>query len=246
MSNKLRPKVSVIITAYNYERYVETSILSCLGQVDFDAYEILLIDDGSSDQTYRIARSFEPDIRVISIENAGVEYASNLGLSLLQGEYILRLDADDRLCSNYLAVMVAELERSSAAFIYSEYTQIDMEGNPTKQVYLPDFDINEIQGRGDFLATGTLYRREAVMAVGAYNERVKNCGLENYELILKLLSFGYVGICVHSPLFEYRIHDSNMSLGRRDSLIEYGSVLAKEFGLRKYQTNENHPYGLEI
>jgi glycosyltransferase involved in cell wall biosynthesis len=246
MSDKLRPKVSIIITAYNYQRYVEASILSCLGQTGFDAYEILLIDDGSSDQTATIARSFEPDIKVISIENSGVEYASNLGLSLAQGEYLLRLDADDRLCSDYLAVMVAEFEKNSPAFLYSEYTQIDMEGNPTKRVYLPDFDIGEIQNRGDFLATGTLYCREAVIAVDAYNERVKNCGLENYELILKLISSGYVGKCVHSPLFEYRIHDSNMSRGRRDSLIDYGSRLAQEFGLRKYQTNKNHPYGLKV
>ena len=237
-------RASILITAHNYEQFVEECILSCLGQKGFDPYEVIVIDDGSTDRTAEIARSYEPDVKVITTENQGVERASNLGLSQATGEFVVRVDADDRLKADYLAIMVSGIEKSGVAFVYSEYTQIDAEGHPMKEVSLPDFDVAEIQERGDFLATGTLYRKEAIVGVGGYDERVKNCGLENYGLVLNLLARRYAAKCVHLPLFDYRIHESNMSLIRRQSIITYGSVLAARFDLPGYRTNENHPYGL--
>ena len=241
------PIVSIIITAYNYEKYVESCIRSCLEQNHFQAYEVILVDDGSTDRTSIIADSFSPQIEVIHNVNSGVEHASNTGIQKARGRYLIRVDADDRLKPDYLSVMTSEMERDDAlAFLYSNYTKIDFQGATLGDMRLPQFDTEEIRGRGDFLATGTLYRRTALKTVGFYNEQVPNCGLENFELTLKLLKAGYPGKLISKSLFEYRIHDANMSSTRREQIIRYGSLLSDSFGLSGYHTNENHPYGLTL
>ena len=238
---------TVIIPAFNYERYVEECIASCVGQEEpHGGYEIVLIDDGSTDGTAEIARRFEPRVHVIATENGGIERAANLGLQKARGRFVLRVDADDRLRPEYLRSMVPALERRDVAFVYSEYETIDAQGRRTGTITLPDFDPQEISFRGDFLATGTLYRKSAVMQLGAYNERVMNSGLENFELILRMLASGLEGYCVHTMLFGHRFHGANLSTTRKQSIIEYGRRLASEFGLPGYRTNEFHPSGLTL
>ena len=240
-------QTSVIITAYNYERYVRECIESCLAQeAPHGGYEVLLVDDGSTDHTEEIARSFEPNIRVIAQENFGVEQAANVGLREARGEFVVRVDADDRLNPSYLRAMAPALLGTIAAFAYPEYETIDADSQPIDAVALPDFDPAEIRERGDFLATGTLYRKTSLMRVGLYNEGVTNCGLENYELILRMLAAGMTGYCVHANLFGYRLHGANMTATRRQSIIEYGEKLARDLGLDQYRANRFHPSGLTL
>jgi glycosyltransferase involved in cell wall biosynthesis len=213
-------------------------------------YEVLLVDDGSSDSTLAIARrsALNPElaIRVIAKANGGVEQAANVDLGEARGEFVVRVDADDRLNPAYLRTMVPALADASAAFAYAEYETIDADSQRLARVALPDFDAGEIRERGDFLATGTLYRKAALTQVGLYNEGVTNCGLENYELILRLLAAGESGVCVHANLFGYRRHGANMSETRKDAIIAYGKQLADEFGLDGYRTNQFHPAGLTL
>jgi glycosyltransferase involved in cell wall biosynthesis len=240
-------QTSIIITAYNYERYVQECIASCVAQEPpHGGYEVLLVDDGSSDNTLAIAKRAEPAIRVIAKANGGVEQASNVGLREARGEFMVRVDADDRLNPAYLRTMVPVLAGSNAAFAYAEYETIDADSQQLEHVALPDFDPVEIRERGDFLATGTLYRKAALTQVGLYNEGVTNCGLENYELILRLLAADQRGQCVHANLFGYRRHGANMTATRKESIIAYGAQLAREFGLDSYRTNQFHPAGLVL
>ena len=97
------------------------------------------------------------------------------------------------------------------------------------------------------MASGTLFRKDILNMVGRYNEDVINCGLENYELLLKMLvQFKLIGHHVNLPLFNYRIHNANMSLKRRKAIIDYGNRLCASLGLGSYSTNEFHPYQLVI
>ena len=73
-----------------------------------------------------------------------------------------------------------------------------------RRVQLPKFDINEILERGDFMATGTIYHRNLIEKYGGYNTRYKNCGLENYEFILKLISKNIKGCLIPLNLVNYR------------------------------------------
>lgn len=239
------PLVSFIITAFNYERYVEDCILSCLNQNGSIPFEVLLIDDGSSDSTLRIARKYEDRIRIFSGPNGGIESASNRGIGLATADHIVRVDADDLLHPDFLSVMGGHLPLSKWSFVYSDYLEVDGTGRDTMRITLPPFDKNEIKARGDFLATGTLYRRDHIMKYGPYNTKIQNCGLENYELILHLLAEGRTGFRIPQPLFGYRIHQDNMSLVRREKILQYGQTLADRFALGSYRTNSFHPYKLK-
>lgn len=240
--------VSIIITAYNYEKYIIECIESCLCQKNFDDYEILVINDGSTDNTYKLLDKYilSPQVKVFNNENYGIEYSSNFGINMSQGEYIVRVDADDFLYPTFLETMVEKIKDEKCAFIYSDYRVIDENSKEIKKVYLPSFDKEEILTRGDFLATGTLYNKEVLFSVGLYNEETVNTGLESYELIVKLLKLNIFGIHLNKTLFSYRRHNTNMSEVKKSAIINYGKELYKKLNLGIYSTNKYHPYGLII
>jgi glycosyltransferase involved in cell wall biosynthesis len=235
-------ELSIIITSYNYARYIGRCILSCINQKNFRNYEIIVVDDGSNDDTIEILKKYSNEIKFFLNENHGIEYSSNFGVRHAAGKYLLRVDADDILMENCLENLYATIISGDYGFVYSNYYIIDSENNITDYIVLPEFDKLEIMQRGDFLATGTLYLKHLV----SYSEKVKNCGLENYELILKLLKFGVKAKHINKPLFYYRHHAGSISNIRKDQIIEYGQILARKFDLLKYQTNKYHPWGLKI
>lgn len=96
------------------------------------------------------------------------------------------------------------------------------------------------------MATGTIFSRNLINKFGLYQEEVKNCGLENYDFILKLISNGVKGKLIPRTLLSYRRHDSNMSVEKTNSILKFGSDIASKYNLKKYSTNKFHPYGLKI
>ena len=237
---------SIVVTAYNYENYVAQTLDSCLNQTEFSDFEVVVVNDGSTDGTADAIRPFEGRVTAIHQENSGIEKASNRGIAEARGRYIVRVDADDLLAPGYLKSLVSAIETRKTAFVYSNYWQIDGRGNRIREVDLPEFDPGEIRGRGDFLATGTLFDREVLQEAGGYDERTANCGLENYQLVLDLLQRGFRGARVSENLFMYRLHGGNISTQRLDGIVKYGrEVIGKMFGI-EYRTNEYHPYGLKL
>jgi hypothetical protein len=81
-----------------------------------------------------------------------------------------------------------------------------------------------------------------LLSVGLYNEENKNCGLENYELTLKIFNSGFIGKHIKKNLFFYRRHDNNLSAKNFKSIVNYGSNLAKQYGLDFYTINQYHTY----
>ena len=238
---------SIIITAYNYENYVVECINSCLNQTTNENYEVIVINDGSTDATEEKIKSIS-DSRLChyTIENSGIEVASNLGFRKSLGKYLVRVDADDLLHPDYLKKMLLAIKSSTADFFYPNYSIIDNDGKVTSNLNLPDFDVNEIFDRGDFLATGTVYKSKVLKSVDYYSELVKNSGLENYELILNLIKAGFVGQKVDENLFSYRRHSLNLSEVKRDRIIRYGKELFAKLSLGIFTTNEFHPYMLKL
>ena len=106
--NRLRKiDISIIITVYNYGLYIEECINSCLLQCETSLrYEVIVVDDGSTDETSLILGKLTNKLlRKFRIENSGIESASNFGFSKARGKYIVRVDADDKLLPNYLHCM---------------------------------------------------------------------------------------------------------------------------------------------
>ena len=232
---------SIIITTYNYEKYIKESIESVLNQDFSEEYEIIVVDDHSADSTSIILDSYDSIIRINNKKNLSLEVSANKGIRKANGKYIVRLDADDYLESNFLSEMFKHIEDEST-FYYGDYTVVSTDGSHLSKVNLIDFDKDEIRCRGDFLATGTVYSKKMLLDLGLYSEETKNCGLENYQLILKLISKGYMGKHLKNNLFFYRSHDGNFSFENFESIVDYGNEMVRQFGLDFYAINQYHPY----
>ena len=102
------PRFSIIIPAYNAEAYLQRCLDSILTQ-NYSDYEVIVIDDGSTDGTSNILGQY-PQVKVISQSNHGMATARNRGLEVAQGDYILFIDSDDRLCPNALDTLAHELQ----------------------------------------------------------------------------------------------------------------------------------------
>lgn len=239
--------ISIIVTTYNYSQFLNQCLHSCLCQDPSGLrYEVIVVDDGSTDGTKELLEARQDArLRTFYLNNSGIEIASNHGFREALGKYVVRVDADDILKSDYLRVMSAFLV-SESSFIYSDYEVVDHNGNFQELVELPVFTQNEILNRGDFLATGTIYPRRLLEKVGWYNMTTKNSGLENYELIIKLMQNGVDGIHVKSSLFRYRRHSSNISSTRVADIVKYGQKLFRDKCLGIYRTNKYHPYKLVL
>ena len=122
------PVISIIIPVYNSERYIHRCIDSILRQT-YQDYELILVDDGSTDRSGEICKSYaNEDNRIIVIyqKNAGVSSARNAGLAIAKGKYITFCDSDDELLPDYLAVMINEPEE--AELVIAGYRYIDENG----------------------------------------------------------------------------------------------------------------------
>lgn len=239
--------VSIIVTCYNYAHFVGQCVHSCLDQqLSPLSHEVIVVDDGSTDATPAILDGInDTRLNKFRIDNSGIEVASNFGFAQSRGRYIVRVDADDKLRSNYLRAMATNLDEEYGYF-YPDYEVINIDGFIAESVALPDYDVSEIICRGDFLATGTLFRASVLEAAGGYSTYEKNSGLENYELILRLLGMGIHGHHIPQRLFYYRRHSMNISISKRDRIIMNGHTLFAKHGLGPFRTNNNHPYKLVL
>ena len=234
--------LSIVIINYNSEKYIEKCLKSCIKQITNFKYEIIIIDDAITDKSYKkILKYKSKKIRVFrNKKNLGIEKSSNIGLKKSLGKYVCRVDSDDLLEKRFIDTMIKKFEKKYS-FYYSNYKVINSQGKIISRKTLPQFNKKEILARGDFLATGTIYKRSILKKQNFYNTKFKNCGLENYELILKLISQKNKGVRINRFLFSLRKHQKNLSKIKKKLIFTYGERIFKKMKLGNYSINKNHP-----
>jgi len=209
--------VSVVIPCYQQAEYLAEAVESVVGQT-FADWEIVIVDDGSPDDTAGVAATLiaaHPDrrIRLLRQPNAGLAAARNAGISASDGRYILPLDADDILMPEMLAKTVELLEAEPRlAIAYTDQRQF---GAASRVVRTADWDT-DLQRRRNLFAATALFRREVWDAVGGYDPAMRR-GYEDWDFWLGAAERGFVGRRIPEALFGYRIKASSMHVTARDS-----------------------------
>ena len=232
------PLISVIIPAYNAERFLRATLASAQAQ-SYRNLEIIVVDDGSTDATAKIAEEAAQSdhrIRVIHQPNLGVAAARNRGLAEARGEFIAPLDADDVWHPLNLALQVEALNKANpdVAVSYAWFLAIDAHGTfcgngPQTQLRSKQ-EVLLGQLRGNFIgnASSTVMRRTAVEAVGGYNVtlRARNAqGCEDQALYMSLAQKWDFTFVPHY-LIAYRKHPGSMSMDADTMARSQGFVLA--------------------
>lgn len=221
--------VSVVIPAYNAERFLLDALTSVRRQ-SVAPLEILVVDDGSSDDTARLAASME-GVRCIRQTNAGVSAARNRGIEEARGEFIALLDADDAWMPEKLAAQLASLGANQFAF--SARTETDEHLAPLRVVRggFPGSLLEGLLFHGNVVGTpsSVVAPREALLAAGGFDPRLSMCA--DWDMWIRLAT-RLSGIYSDEPLVLYRVHGSSMSTNLRVYESDARYMLAKAFELR--------------
>ncbi len=229
-----RDLVSVIIPCYNYANFLPDCIQSVLNS-SYQEIEIIIVDDGSQDNSIAIANKFAADypfIQVIQQQNGGPSKARNAGISQATGSYILALDADDKIAFNYLEEAVSILSsRPEVKVVYAEAEKFGLKNEPWN---LKDFSIANL-AKDNMIYVSAIYRKEDWSRVGGYTENPV-CVREDWEFWIKMLKDG--GEVVKLPFvgFYYRIHTisrrKSMTTDKKNAEIAYLNQQHKAFFYR--------------
>jgi glycosyltransferase involved in cell wall biosynthesis len=210
------PRVTVMVANYNTARYLPECLDSLLNQT-YQDFEVLIIDDGSTDNSLEICQKYVADdvrFRLMRLEsNQGLTYARHVGLRESKGKYIAILDADDLATPSRLQRQVEYLEaHPDVILLGSYYSIVDEEGQihrRRKKVPTNDIEIRWKLTFGNCLIHSTIiYRREAALKCGGYDLNIKRG--EDIELHSKLIAYGKAAV-LPEVLACWRSHKKSMT-----------------------------------
>jgi glycosyltransferase involved in cell wall biosynthesis len=196
--------ISVIVPCYNQGIYLKETIQSALAST-YRPLEIIIIDDGSTDDSPELARVLEaqhPEVRVLNQANAGVTKARNMGIAKAQGEYILPLDGDDLISATYIEKGIAVLSmRPEVKVVYCQAEKFSDSGR--KPWKLKPFSLQQL-AKDNMIFVSALFRKADALEVGGFSEDMQ-LGREDWEFWIKLLKNGGEVVQLPEVGFFYRL-----------------------------------------
>ena len=204
------PTVSVLLPVHNGERYLRAAVDSVLDQT-FADFELLAIDDGSTDATAEVLRQYaagDARVRVVSRPNRGLVHTLNEGIDLARGRYIARMDADDLCRPDRLEVQVAYLDaHPDCVLVGSRVLVVDPDGLPIRTMATEQtheaIDHAHLNCGWPVVHPAVTMRTDAVRRVGCYRDQYNT--LEDTDLFLRLAEVGRLAN-VPEVLLDYRQH----------------------------------------
>lgn len=240
MSNA-NPNVSIIVPAYNAEDYIGETIQSVLKQ-SYENWELLLVDDESTDGTKEIIQKYlnDPRIKYFYKKNGGQGSARNLGIKKARGDYLAFLDADDLWDVDKLKTQIKVFSENKVSLVFSKLRRIGKNGK------YQNTDLGSGTGmyRGFralfLLAAGTITipnssvmaTREGVVEAGLFSEKDEIRNFEDYDLWFRMLISGYKFYGIEEAKGDYRIHEGQSTYNNPGSslkLIKYLEDMYEEY-----------------
>lgn len=206
LKNKPPPKVSVIMPVFNQAKYLESAIQSILDQT-YSNFELLILDDGSNDKSREIIKSFKDKrIKFYSHkQNMGLSKSLNFLINKARGNYIARMDGDDISMPNRLKIQLEFLDRNKKVAIVGSWAKIiNDNGQIIGEIKKPSqhFDIRKtILSDNPFIHSSVMFRKEIILALGAYDQRLIYS--QDYDLWLRLV-IKYKSVNLAKYLLSFR------------------------------------------
>ena len=230
MDGKMNNLISVVVTCYNHEKYIEQCLRSIFNQT-YRNIELIVLDDGSTDSSAKIIQEvlkdspFETSFE--SHENLGVVKNRNMGLGLIKGDYLLFVDSDNYLDMDYIEQLYSKLIETNADIAYCDLF------NPEKEEYYlksREFDLTDFLN-ASFIDNCSLIRR-SIIGDARYDEKLNRKKLEDYDFLLNLiLNNGAKAVYQPNTKLNYRVFETG-SISLRNS-VKYHYEIYLEI-LEKY------------
>lgn len=234
------PKVSVLMPAYNAEKYIVEAIESILSQT-FQDFEFIIINDGSTDNTVKIIQEYaKRDKRIRFINNSrnqGLIAVLNQGLDLCRGEYIARMDCDDISLPERFAKQVKYLDEHPNVVVVGTWMQIFGKNNSVCEC-VPNVTTIDLIIKGNLVAHSVAMLRKSVLRDNNIYYNPKYIYIEDYALWFQLLNYGEIHN-IQETLLKYRIHDESVSVLNRDAQHESARLIHSEI-LHSMFDNQNN------
>lgn len=244
-------EVSVVIPAYNSENFIGQALQSVLAQ-SFSPREIIIIDDGSTDQTKHVIAGYVGNIKYVYQENAGPAAARNRGVLEAKSDWIAFLDSDDYWDADHLEQLVENLKKNKdAVLVYCGKKWIDKDGNTltdfARQEKFPSGWIFNDLFKANYISTASvvLVKKSIFHAIGGFNEKLWNA--EDYDLWLCISAIAQVcGVPVYTV--NYRRHATNLTLQTMKALRGDLVVLKKCINMiaKKQVDKRNNPERIDV
>lgn len=208
----MQPLVTVVIRTYNRQSYLKEALQSALDQT-YENLEVVVVDVGSTDDTPNLLRSFGNDIRHYRYHNRNHLAAMNFAVEKADGEYLLLLDDDDKLFSHTAEKTVAVVRDNPEISIITGRWRWVLDGeNEVLLKETPPIDCKNMFARllnGNCVAScGVLVKKQAILAVGGYDESLTSC--IDWDMWLRLAHQGYRFYCLDEFLGIVRMHTRNV------------------------------------
>lgn len=234
MEKKETKKVSIILPVYNGERYLKTSIESCINQT-YQNWQLIIIDDGSSDKSAEIAKYYESkDYRIHyykNPQNIKLPKSLNRGFSLAEGEYLTWTSDDNYYKPQALRKMINALERRKGDFVFTACSIIDESGKKISQSSAPEDFYNAIWDY-NFIGACFMYTRKVYESIGEYDPEVFLC--EDYDYWLRIMG-KYKVVYLDEELYAWRKHDKALSSAyKKEQYRMMEKVLLKNFSQKSH------------
>ena len=221
-------QLSLIMPVFNAEKYLKDSIESILNQT-FKDFEFIIINDGSSDNTGNIIKSFsDPRIKYFTKTNSGLIETLNYGLKKCSYPIIMRMDADDIISSKKTENQLIYFKKSKSILTGTSGYLIDSNGNKRAAIDLPT-EHNDIlkamlKMSPSFIHPSVMFYKDAVLKVGGYDSKFKHA--EDFDLFLRLSKIGKISN-MSERLIYLRKHENNISLLNAEEQIK-NTIISKD------------------